>query len=142
MSKATFQAGLAAGIVSGMRFPMVVERKEAKWFLYNGVRLPKLPEWDKETYPYAVILQGKNTGRILFEVSTDPKAVSVVGNSVVFPSERLYEFKDGSWNGNGVNGELQATPIWANHDICYAAGVEEIGGTVFLAASVPVPVYE
>ena len=24
-------------------------------YLYNGLRLPKLPEWDKETYPYAYI---------------------------------------------------------------------------------------
>lgn len=24
-------------------------------YLYNGVKLPALPEWDKETYPYAVI---------------------------------------------------------------------------------------
>lgn len=33
MSKATFQAGLAAGIVSGMRFPMVVERKKTVPYL-------------------------------------------------------------------------------------------------------------
>ncbi len=24
-------------------------------YLYNGVKLPALPEWDKETYPYALI---------------------------------------------------------------------------------------
>ena len=24
-------------------------------YSYNGVQLPKLPEWDKEMYPYAVI---------------------------------------------------------------------------------------
>ena len=24
-------------------------------YLYNGVELPELPEWDKNTYPYACI---------------------------------------------------------------------------------------
>ena len=26
-------------------------------YLYNGVELPELPKWDKETYPYAVIVE-------------------------------------------------------------------------------------
>ena len=26
-------------------------------YVYNGTELPKLPEWDKSTYPYAVIVK-------------------------------------------------------------------------------------
>lgn len=75
MSRATFQAGLAAGIVSGMRFPMVVgAKKEPVAYLYghvakegetpthtiNGVDyvgeiLPALPEGIEETYKYKFI---------------------------------------------------------------------------------------
>lgn len=32
-------------------------KKEPVAYLYNGVRLPKLPEYDKSKYPYAVIYQ-------------------------------------------------------------------------------------
>ena len=31
-------------------------------FLYNGVKLPALPEWDKEKYPYAAMNLGANYG--------------------------------------------------------------------------------
>lgn len=29
-------------------------------YLYNGVELPALPEWDKTVYPYAVIMRAKD----------------------------------------------------------------------------------
>lgn len=35
--------------------PLPMAQKEPVAYLYNGVRLPKLPEWDREKYPYAYI---------------------------------------------------------------------------------------
>lgn len=57
MSKATFQAGLAAGIVSGMS---VVE-KHLVGYAYSLVTLTPFPEYDKEKYPYAAILNENGT---------------------------------------------------------------------------------
>ena len=45
--------GLMMGCCS-RPFPLSA-KKEPVAYLYNGVRLPALPEWDKETYPYALI---------------------------------------------------------------------------------------
>ena len=43
--------------IAGQRGKQIVPDvpKEPIAYLYNGVRLPKLPEWDKEKYPYAFI---------------------------------------------------------------------------------------
>ena len=35
--------------------PLPEVQKEPVAYLYNGVRLPALPEWDREKYPFAVI---------------------------------------------------------------------------------------
>ncbi|MBR5862186.1 MAG: hypothetical protein IKZ08_02550 [Bacteroidales bacterium] len=49
--------GLIVGLVEK---PMLLNavKKEPIAYLYNGVQLPKLPEWDKEQYPYAAVYYG------------------------------------------------------------------------------------
>ena len=47
-----FVKGMLPGL-PGKPHPMA--NKEPVAYLYNGVRLPKLPEWDREMYPYAMI---------------------------------------------------------------------------------------
>ena len=47
--KQAFVLGLCAPGVGG-------GQKEATMYSYNGVVLPKLPEWDKTKYPYAIIV--------------------------------------------------------------------------------------
>ena len=42
-------------ILSLFSSPLPEVQKQPVAYLYNGVRLPKLPEWDRETYPYATI---------------------------------------------------------------------------------------
>ena len=51
------------GYLIGKRIPRWLEKKPVA-YLYNGVRLPALPNWDKETYPYATIQ--------VIEVSNEP----------------------------------------------------------------------
>lgn len=47
--------GFALGLC-GKPPPIAGSRREPVAYLYNGVRLPKLPEYDKSVYPYAVIV--------------------------------------------------------------------------------------
>ena len=114
-------------------------------YLYNGVRLPPLPEWDKEAYPYAV-LQGMNTS-YRFNVSSLPIYTVVNdGHEYVTVSPDAegdnWEFNKGyeAWKrsifGGGVVPIVAIPVFWANYDVQYE------DGTLYLAASEPVPVYE
>lgn len=119
-------------------------------YLYNGVKLPALPEWDKETYPYAYIQDGSNlippgARAIILRVFEVPvyaigNAVSTTAatNSITWKcpitdavewtgrTETTYE-ADASCGGNA---------IWTNADIL------NMDGTLYLAASDPIPVGE
>lgn len=128
--------------------------------LYNGTQAPTLPEWDEEKYPYAAICVYNNNDKIKTLVRSTTKFV--VNNSLFrylrlkddgdYEIDRIGAIED-RWEhyiedtGSGTAGSnvvylLSNTLIWANHDVCYADDVEEVGGTVYLSASEPVPVYE
>lgn len=108
-------------------------------YSYNGVVLPKLPEWDKTVYPYAWISSFNSSLSMLF-LSTKP-----VYRKNYIPAETTYKralaanASDNSW-GNFADGStgttyaVTSTPFWANHDILNE------DGTVYLAASEPMPV--
>lgn len=49
------EAGHAVGFDDGYRAACEAHGIEPLYYLYNGVRLPAPPEWDKETYPYAAV---------------------------------------------------------------------------------------
>lgn len=106
----------------------------------NGTVLPALPEWDKEMYPYAVIV-----GTTLF-VSSDPfepkKFGDYNGYQVVYNSDMEAQVTDGAWTalsavritaGIGYDRWLIT---WSNYDMI------DIDGNLTIAASDPVPVYE
>lgn len=158
MSKATFQAGLAAGIVSGMRFPMVVEPKKPVAYLYNGVELPDINEaWTdevKETHPYAVIEYATITasGYHIANLIIAPSCTggySVFGDATVVYADGYLFRQIGWYDTDGIPttwGEpttvtssqtrgAEATK-WTSTDILNS------DGTVYLAASAPIPVYE
>ena len=123
--------------------------------LYNGVELPELPEWDKEAYPYAIVNDvtawGIDGVTYAFVVSRDA-AIPTSDVGCVFSNNRenptsvsasysTYTFllsADGTtWEGGEANsgsGGTLVTPIWTNIDILNS------GGSVWLAASTPVPV--
>lgn len=111
-------------------------------YLYNGVELPELPEWDKETYPYAFMRQ--TTITTLLYVSSAPYHESAFEPGTITPSEnctgKRFALQDGAWNeaGNFAHNSLidsySGAPCWANFDVL------GLDGSVLLAASEPVPV--
>jgi hypothetical protein len=138
-------------------------------YLYNGVRLPKLPEWDKTAYPYAVIYtyHGESEKQNpVYRLVLSDTPFSIVYRTIAFTGATYdalkwvgnytAKWKIATWDywdvdGYGADGSIFAVDdetdavVWANTDICYAndySGDETIAGTVYLAASEPVPVYE
>lgn len=131
--------------------------------LYNGVMLPQLPEWDKTAYPYASIVRIPldDITAYMLTLTSKPQAISAsyyVTCEEVFnmdcymylPESGYAEFKHASFFfGDEVQmprlsipaGELlysmdaiDTTWAWSNHNVCLP------NGSVFLAASDPVPV--
>ena len=130
-------------------------------YLYNGVELPALPEWDKTLYPYAVLWtetvnsSGALSGIYVFAcdhpVIYDPttyKISSTVG-AKYYAIRKLYAFNgtekewqntgEGTLSGNYATlgpsyGGYTKTLIWSNHD------VYDPSGNLYLTASDPVPV--
>lgn len=115
-------------------------------YLFNGIELPALPEYDKTAYPYTVIVL--HTGGEYSFVFTDTAVV-------VSPSGMTLQHPNGMTTNNFNYGATQqirsgaetwgdisygtvngytGTAFWANFDIY------DNEGTLFLAASDPVPV--
>lgn len=120
---------------------------------YNGTVLPKLPSWDKSAYPYAYIDKLLNYTLVLSsaplyvdntESNTLTGSLHSDGAEVNF---MIWSCATGgsSWNlaneGAGVIDRVN-TVVWANTNLYYLNSVNDIDGTLYLAASDPVPVYE
>ncbi|MBQ3503514.1 MAG: hypothetical protein IJA75_02275, partial [Oscillospiraceae bacterium] len=110
-------------------------------YLYNGVQLPDINEvWtDTAAYPYGYLVGDPDEWSLVF-MST---GLSFDGTRYVSGSASYVRYKLDSagtawiYDGQGTTGGA-AYPncLWASKDLLYA------GGTVCLAASEPVPVYE
>lgn len=127
------------------------QEKQPIAYLYNGVQLPPLPEWDKEIYPYAVIYPYTTISanpvsgyklRIAETLEYGQNDIGVNGFDLGIGEE--YSSPDGS-NGWGDRTEEQYTHwfpetsshiVWTNTDLFYA------DGNLWFAASDPIPVYE
>lgn len=159
MDKASFICGWLTGRrIAGQRKKT---EKVPVAYLYNGVRLPKLPEWDRESYPYAVIFSYEGTSYTSGEPITQYTLYCVAEKwQFHAPSDTWYSTYwckiptpycycthiggETSWRDNWTEGTGEGmsvprtgrTPVWSNFDIT------DTGGTVCLAASEPVPVYE
>jgi hypothetical protein len=118
MSKATFQAGLAAGIVSGMRFPMVVERpkKASSWYVYGGIPLPPLIEWNPSEWPYAIIFRQEVNGETYYSLTLLKKrpeyGTSYDGTTTVF----IYFTKGETFYARRYLTNLDYTDKWVYMD--------------------------
>ena len=109
-------------------------------YLYNGVELPALPEWDKEIYPYALIFKATFDAYILF--LTDVKGT--YANAVVYYDGNRTDCScaqgDADWSEfsevlSFVRYIASSTRyIWSNYDILNS------DGSIYLAASDPIPV--
>lgn len=144
-------------------YTVKIERKVAKMYSYNGVRLPKLPEWDKTVYPYAVIYGYGTDGKYKLLITDQPLKLCDWGdegalfsaqdysatNKVKFNSQDAYAIVgDAEWGAFGSvvysNYALglkkyvtdEPNVVWTNADI-----LDEINGGVYLAATEPIPVY-
>lgn len=117
--------------------------KEPIAYLYNGVRLPKLPEWDRGSYPFAYIAVSSDGG-YGFCYRTTAKTVIDGGHAgidLTFDGAWYLLSEDKTkWESYGAR--ILGTVVWANYDVYYSDSVEEVGGTLYLAASEPIPVYE
>jgi hypothetical protein len=104
-------------------------------YLYNGVQLPALPEWDRATYPFAYIAYKENIGYV-FAVSGTERHANDLKTMMVFGNDYTRKLVDGEWVAAG--GGTGFSPVWGNYDICYANDLD----TVILPKSDPIPVYE
>ena len=136
----SFRNGFFLGLC-GM--PMPISSKTPTAYSYNGVVLPGLPEWDKETYPYAFICTDTSGNSIAY--FTEKKSyVDSVSNRALTPESQCSfiksVLKDGKWgalsNQYTYYGVVPDILVWTNCDILYK------DGTMYLAASDPIPVYE
>lgn len=130
-------------------------------YSYNGVVLPKLPEWDKETYPYAYfylyngryVFIAKDRAAVYGWITVDGeeirKVYSTYAAGETITIQRAY-CENGAWTTptvvyfeNTATGSgsytlrSETSPLWANFNI-----IDKDDGTTYLAASDPVPVYE
>ena len=142
--RAGFELGLA-----GFSFPYSKPRKPTA-YLYNGVRLPALPEWDREMYPYAAIgkwldvyqlylstfpLTYRNTiNSWYFDATEDGEALvyQTTTDAMIWEEQEARTFTAGQAVYVTLGG-----PHWASYDINHSTS-----GNIVLAASEPIPVYE
>lgn len=130
-------------------------------YLYNGVELPPLPDWDKTAYPYATITRTLTGVNYWLSLTSKPQVLSEsyaltcneiynVDYYIYAPDEGLTNFTHINEAVSGAtfptlsvgagslllvsNSSLDTTWAWSNHDILMA------DGSVYLAASDPVPV--
>lgn len=109
-------------------------------FLFNGVPLPALPEWDKTTYFYAYMYHG--SGGDFFAIAKRRSEPWVDGEGVdvvAFYDLMLYKVSGSAWvflsNRDSMMHSLKTTDIfWVNTDLYHT------DGTLYLAASDPIPV--
>lgn len=120
-------------------------------YIYNGIELPALPEWDKTTYPYAAIIYNKSISGIAIPshtyclvCTTEPCVVSS-SNTPNFKDYSRVMFtvsetapESGDWKFEAYTTTntrfVLLTEVWSNYDMLNA------DGSIYLAASDPVPV--
>lgn len=150
MDKASITLGFLVGqqIAGQMR---KTEEKTPIAYLYNGVQLPALPEWDRERYPYVSI--GLNIwSEITVICSASPFSADengyitasgylivlydADGSSAYFPYGDFSGSENCRWGDAISAGGVTHKTFWCNRDIL------DEDGSVYLASSDPIPVYE
>lgn len=116
----------------------------ATLYLYGDVELPPLPEWDRETYPYAWI-RATNTAKNDFRLYVQSEikyAVSASGVTMIVINKASclrYSCAIGGteWTQISVSSSnlaIESWELWANFD------VYDENNELLLAASEPIPV--
>ena len=107
-------------------------------YSYNGVILPKLPEWDREMYPYAVIVTITYTSEYWFVPLDKARTCQDSGMMRGFAGYDQYLHNAGTnvWTKSELPNLVVPFVKWANYDVL------DTFGNLYLSASEPVPVYE
>ena len=143
------------GYQIGCRLRMQRGARKPIGYLYNGVLLPELPEWDSEKYPYAVMLWDSNntksawlylsTAKLhkndtsfssVFKAAEDGSCVAYQTSYDATSFERAENLDSTFSKGEPVSW-IACYPKWANYDVLKYNTTD-----VYLLASDPVPVYE
>lgn len=121
-------------------------------YLYNGIELPALPEWDKEQYPFAIIFDvfsnydlyigtgphyiQKDNGKYVFgpRVALEYTKFKTIGNSWT----RITDIQDE--DGDGFRDEIFTADINTDNVVWTNTDILDQEGKVVIAASDPVPV--
>lgn len=122
--------------------PLPISQKEPVAYLYNGVRLPKLPEWDSK---YRKLFIFRDEEESSYDVIA-AESVEYTYNGAKFAIDPHGEYcwyycddGSGTWefyaNTSNPFAALLDRIVWANFDVL---GED---GTTYLAASDPIPVY-
>lgn len=152
-----FMFGYQIGRQSSVIWKSEAEVRKPIAYLYNGVRLPALPESDKETYKYAVITIYISTG-VLFKSTASLYVFKSYtygrtsdGDYAIHGADTLFWACDidkttmtatGEWVQNHPDtsevwiGVSNQNTKWANFNL------RNEDGSIALAASEPIPVYE
>lgn len=123
-------------------------------YLYNGIELPQLPEWDKSIYPYAVIVkQGYFTtyyklrcyATISYYTDVDgERKFGGDGTVAIGYQVPVTDATNSAWESVGeidvstvvgehsVSDDNSGNLMWANFDVL------NTDGTIYLAASKPI----
>lgn len=123
--------------------------------LYNGVELLPLPEWDEETYPYALIDYDESDNEYAFSVYKSINYYQTTGfltksnwfggnaenTSLVFKlgADGWTQQAKTRWSitvdRNSVESGVYSRVVWANFGLMYS------DDTLYMGASDPVPIY-
>lgn len=111
----------------------------AQMYLYNGFTAQKLPERDKETFPYAVIHVNEHGIAFLFYCAEKPYYTEDGMNYPMDGTEDIDVWMvgniyQGNWVHNGFLPSKSNIPSWADFDVLNE------DGTLYLPATAPIPV--
>ena len=105
--------------------------------LYNGIRLPRLPAWNQQAYPYAFIYGSSQDAELIFAKSIDASETRLNLDKHGYIKYTTQHYSD--WyrvEESGYLGILLSAIKWASFDVINSEG------DVILLGSNPVPAYE
>lgn len=133
------------------------QEKQPVAYLYNGVRLPALPELDREMYPYVAIVKTSSSVYVVQATATPlytETNLSVEGKQIFALNYDQNNFKRSTLDEIGAwkswmelpkayfigrleyDGVTENVLVWADHNVLNA------DSSIYLSASDPIPVYE
>lgn len=136
----SFLTGLTLGLAG--KPVLLGGQKTPVAYLYNGVRLPALPEWDRESYPYAYIDDHSthfHTLRCFAALPTVSDGLVVKSGGIQYVCPHSDVGDNTKWTLQSSSGSNILYPVewnWTNFDL------SDSDGNVLFTASDPIPVYE